>query len=68
MAGVVLRWDGEIGEIAEPGQILFRLASPSPLQVVAEVEEDIPRVAVGQKVLLRTDAFPRSRSTEPCAR
>ncbi len=31
---------------------------PKPLQVVAEVnEEDIPRVAVGQTVLLRTDAF-----------
>ena len=59
MDGVVLRWDGEIGEIAEPGQILFRVGVPKPLQVVAEVnEEDIPRVAVGQKVLLRTDAFP----------
>jgi RND family efflux transporter MFP subunit len=31
---------------------------PKPLQVVAEVnEEDIPRVGVGQTVLLRTDAF-----------
>ena len=59
MDGVVLRWDGEIGEIAEPGQILFRVGVPKPLQVVAEVnEEDIPRVAIGQKVLLRTDAFP----------
>jgi RND family efflux transporter MFP subunit len=59
MDGVVLRWDGEIGEIIEPGQILFRVGVPKPLQVVAEVnEEDIPRVAVGQKVLLRTDAFP----------
>ena len=59
MDGLVLRRDGEIGEIAEPGQILFRIGEPKPLQVVAEVnEEDIPRVAVGQKVLLRTDAFP----------
>ena len=59
MDGIVLRWDGEIGEIAEPGQILFRVGVPKPLQVVAEVnEEDIPRVAVGQRVLLRTDAFP----------
>ena len=56
--GLVLRRDGEIGEIAEPGQILFRVGVPKPLQVVAEVnEEDIPRVAVGQTVLLRTDAF-----------
>jgi RND family efflux transporter MFP subunit len=62
MDGVVLRRDGEIGEIAEPGQILFRVGVPKPLQVVAEVnEEDIPRVAVGQTVLLRTDAFQGRR-------
>jgi RND family efflux transporter MFP subunit len=62
MDGVVLRRDGEIGEIAEPGQILFRVGVPKPLQVVAEVnEEDIPRVAVGQTVLLRTDAFSSRR-------
>jgi RND family efflux transporter MFP subunit len=59
MDGVVLRRDGEIGEVAEAGQVLFRVGVPKPLRVVAEVnEEDIPRVAVGQKTLLRTDAFP----------
>jgi RND family efflux transporter MFP subunit len=59
MDGVVLRRDGEVGEIAEAGQVLFRVGVPKPLQVVAEVnEEDIPRVALGQKVLFRTDAFP----------
>jgi RND family efflux transporter MFP subunit len=58
MDGMVLRRDGEIGEIAEAGQILFRVGVPKPLRVAAEVnEEDIPRVSVGQKVLLRTDAF-----------
>jgi RND family efflux transporter MFP subunit len=62
MNGVVLRRDGEIGEIAEAGQILFRIGVPKPLQVVAEVnEEDIPRVALGQTVLFRTDAFPDRR-------
>jgi RND family efflux transporter MFP subunit len=62
MDGVVLRRDGEIGEIAEPGQVLFRVGVPKPLQVVAEVnEEDIPRVAVSQAVLLRTDAFAGRR-------
>ena len=56
--GQVLRQDGEVGEIAESGQILFRVGVPKPLQVVAEVnEEDIPRVKVGQTVLFRTDAF-----------
>jgi len=62
MDGVVLRRDGEIGEIAEAGQILFRIGVPKPLQIVAEVnEDDIPRVALGQIVLLRTDAFPDER-------
>ena len=62
MDGVVLRRDGEIGEIAEAGQILFRVGVPKPLQVVAEVnEEDIPRVALGHTVLFRTDAFPDKR-------
>jgi RND family efflux transporter MFP subunit len=62
MDGIVLRRDGEIGEIAETGQVLFRVGVPKPLQVVAEVnEEDIPRVAVGQTVLLRTDAFAGRR-------
>ena len=62
MDGVVLRRDGEIGEIAEAGQILFRIGVPRPLQVVAEVnEEDIPRVTLGQTVLFRTDAFPDRR-------
>jgi RND family efflux transporter MFP subunit len=62
MDGVVLRRDGEIGEIAEAGQILYRVGVPKPLQVVAEVnEEDIPRVALGHIVLFRTDAFPDQR-------
>ena len=62
MDGVVLRRDGEIGEIAEVGQIIYRVGVPKPLQVVAEVnEEDIPRVQVGQVTLFRTDAFPERR-------
>jgi RND family efflux transporter MFP subunit len=57
-AGVVLRQDGEVGEIAEPGEVLFWVGQPAPLLVVADVnEEDIPRVDIGQRVLLRSDAF-----------
>lgn len=60
--GIVLKRDGEIGEIAEQGQILFRVGVLKPLHVVADVnEEDIPRVAMGQTALLRTDAFPNRR-------
>jgi membrane fusion protein (multidrug efflux system) len=59
MEGIVLREDGEIGEIVDSLNVLYRIGLPRPLQVVAEVnEEDIPRVRNGMKVLLRTDAFP----------
>lgn len=59
MDGIVLRRDGEVGEVVEAGQVLFRVGAPKPLRVIAEVnEEDIPRVKVGQTALLRTDAFP----------
>ncbi len=58
MDGVVLREDGEVGEIVDSLNVLYRIGLPRPLQVVAEVnEEDIPRVWNGMKVLLRTDAF-----------
>ncbi|MER8520118.1 efflux RND transporter periplasmic adaptor subunit [Mesorhizobium sp. M0644] len=59
-AGIVLRQDGEVGEIAELGAVLFWVGEPKPLLVVAEVnEEDIPRVEIGQRALLKSDAFPR---------
>lgn len=57
--GVVLRRDGEIGETVGPERILFWVGKPRPLRAEAEVdEEDIPRVAIGQKVLIKADAFP----------
>jgi membrane fusion protein (multidrug efflux system) len=60
MDGTVLRRDGEIGEMAGTGvnDILFWVGQPRPLQITADVnEEDVPRVAPGQKVLLRNDGF-----------
>ncbi len=54
----VLRRDGEIGQFIPAGQPVFTLACCAPLRVAAEVdEEDIVRVAVGQKVVLRGDAL-----------
>jgi RND family efflux transporter MFP subunit len=56
--GQVLRLDASVGEIAQPGDALAYVGQPRPLEVVAEVnEEDIPRVATGQRVLIRSDAF-----------
>jgi len=58
MDGTVLKEDGEVGDMVEPGTILYRIGLEKPLWVVADVnEEDIPRVKVGQNALLRTDAF-----------
>ncbi len=58
MDGIVLKEDGEVGDMIDPGTILYRVGLPKPMWVVAEVnEEDIPRVKLGQKALLRTDAF-----------
>ena len=60
MDGVVLRRDGEIGEIAgiNPGDVLFWVGQPKPLRVVAEIsEDDIARVKEGQKVLLRHEGL-----------
>ena len=58
-AGIVLRQDGEVGEVAELGTVLFWVGEPTPLVVIADVnEEDIPRVKPGQHTLLKSDAFP----------
>ncbi len=58
MDGVVLKEDGEVGDMVDPGTILYRIGLEKPLWIVADVnEEDIPRVKVGQRALLRTDAF-----------
>ena len=58
MDGTVLKEDSEVGDMVDPGTILYRIGLEKPLWVVADVnEEDIPRVKVGQKALLRTDAF-----------
>lgn len=58
MDGVVLRRDGEVGEIASTGvnDVLFWVGQPRPLRIVADVnEEDILKVQPGQRVLIRHD-------------
>lgn len=56
MDGIVLRRDGEVGEIAGTGvsDVLLWVGQPKPLRVVAEVnEDDISRVKLGHQTLLR---------------
>ncbi len=56
--GMVLRRDGEVGEIVGPTEALFWVGPPTPMQVVAEInEEEITRIAAGQKAFLRSEAF-----------
>jgi membrane fusion protein, multidrug efflux system len=60
--GMILRQEGEVGEIADPGQVLYWVGQPTPLRIVAEVnEEDIPRIEPRQRTLLSADAFPGER-------
>jgi RND family efflux transporter MFP subunit len=60
MGGIVLRRDGEVGEIAGTGasDVLFWVGQPKPLRIVSDVnEEDVPRVKIGQKALLRAEGY-----------
>ena len=66
MDGIVLRRDGEVGEIAGVGNadVLFWIGERKPLRIVADVsEDDIPKVKEGQKALLRHDASPNEPLT-----
>jgi RND family efflux transporter MFP subunit len=57
--GVVLRRDGEPGETVREGQTMYWVGEESPLWITADVDEDdIPLIRVGQKALIRADAFP----------
>ncbi|CEK12176.1 efflux RND transporter periplasmic adaptor subunit [Legionella hackeliae] len=57
--GRIIRRDGEIGQLIPANQAVFWLSCCAPLRISTEVdEEDIAEVRVGQKVLIRADAFP----------
>ena len=57
--GVVIRRDGEVGQLIPANQPVFWLSSSSSLRITAEVdEEDIALVNVGQAAVIRADAFP----------
>lgn len=59
MDGLVLRRDGEPGEVVKTEDALFWVGEPRPLRVTADVdEEDIARVQPGQRVLIKADAYP----------
>jgi RND family efflux transporter MFP subunit len=58
-SGRIIRRDGEVGEYVPVNQVIFYMAGPAPLRIAADVdEEDVPRIRLGQRVLIRNDAFP----------
>lgn len=61
-SGTIIRRDGEVGDFIPAGEPVFYLAKAgAPMRITAEVdEEDVPLIHVGQKVLVRADAFPDS--------
>ena len=57
--GLVIRRDGEVGQLIAANQAVFWLAASAPLRITAEVdEEDIALVKIDQAVVVRADAFP----------
>lgn len=69
ISGTVLRHDVEPGDLAAPSRTLMTLGDPALLRVTTTVDErDIPRVGIGQAVLMSSDAYPgkvfRGRVTE----
>lgn len=57
--GVVMRKDFEVGDLPGPDDTLVWLAGDDGLWITADVdEEDMPRLAPGQEILIKADAFP----------
>jgi len=57
--GVVLKRDVQPGDLAAPSRTLLQIGNIHDLWVTATVDErDIPRLAVGQVALLKSDAWP----------
>jgi len=56
---MILRGEGEVGQMISVNQPVFWLSCCAPLRVSAEVdEEDIAQVKPGLDVVMRADAFP----------
>ena len=57
--GVVLRRDAEPGDMASPSRTLLVIGDPALTKITATIDErDIARIAVGQDVVMSTDAYP----------
>lgn len=58
MDGIVLREDFSVGEMVGPGDVVFWVGQTSPLRIVADInEEDVGRISIGERALLRHEGF-----------
>lgn len=56
--GRIIKRDGEVGEFIPTGQAVFWMECCAPMRITVDVdEEDIPLVAVGQRVIISADAY-----------
>ena len=59
IAGRVLRREGRVGEVVDPGTLLFWIGSPRDRLIVAQIDEEyFPRVELGQRAFASADAHP----------
>lgn len=57
--GLVLKRDVEPGDLATPSRVLLLLGDPARIRVTATVDErDVPRLRIGQRALMASDAWP----------
>ena len=54
--------DVEVGDVVQPGKVLMTLSPAGRVQLVVDIDEkNLHLLAVGQKALASTDAYPRQR-------
>jgi RND family efflux transporter MFP subunit len=57
--GIVLKSDVEPGDLASPSRELMVLGDPGRIWITATIDErDLPLIRVGQRALMRADAWP----------
>jgi multidrug resistance efflux pump len=64
ISGIVVKKQGNVGEIVSAGQTLAVIVDPSGLYINANIEEDkVGKVAVRQKVEIAVDQYPGVKFT-----
>ena len=60
--GLLIGRDVEVGDVVQPGKVLMTLSPAGRVQLVVDIDEkNLHLLAVGQKALASTDAYPRQR-------